>query len=265
MSNRYIDIVRNITPDININVHYHATNTKSIVDYVMIFTPRSGSTWLTSILSGYFGYPEEYINPELVKNVSISMGTKDPENLIETLRKVRKSENGVFGIQVRSIDIKLFGRKIFFRAFKNAKYFNVRRRNIVAQAISLYRATETGVFHSTEVGEKIVDPGNVDEEKIIFWMKHIMAIEQENDWILRSRNFPCVDLVYEDIAGNTRLALELVQNHLGIEKNIDFNLIKSEATRKLGDKWNEEVEARIRQSKRHQIAELMASRPISFN
>ncbi|QLH39225.1 MAG: hypothetical protein HWD60_10120 [Defluviicoccus sp.] len=63
-----------------------------------------------------------------------------------------------------------------------------------------------------------MDPGNVDEEKIIFWMKHIMAIEQENDWILRSRNFPCVDLVYEDIAGNTRLALELVQNHLGIEK-----------------------------------------------
>src|SRR5579871_4778068 len=39
--------------------------------YIIFFTPRSGSSWLTSVLSAtrHLGYPEEYINPEFLPNI----------------------------------------------------------------------------------------------------------------------------------------------------------------------------------------------------
>jgi hypothetical protein len=78
-------------------------------NYIIVFTPRSGSTWLTSILATtqLLGQPQEYINPAFVTNVVKEMNSKDPSGLLAILRRRRKSANGVFGIKAQAQAVSL--------------------------------------------------------------------------------------------------------------------------------------------------------------
>jgi hypothetical protein len=79
--------------------------------YLIVFTARSGSTWLTSLLSGtnQLGFPEEYLNPQFIYNVCSAMNSRTQANLLGMLIRRRKTANGVFGMEVRHIDVELFG------------------------------------------------------------------------------------------------------------------------------------------------------------
>ena len=48
--------------------------------YVVLFTARSGSTWLTSVLSATqkLGYPEEHLNHAWVRNTAQAQDSCDP-------------------------------------------------------------------------------------------------------------------------------------------------------------------------------------------
>jgi trehalose 2-sulfotransferase len=70
------------------------------LSYVILFSARSGSTWLTSVLSatGQLGQPEEYINPDFVRDVASFLSTTEEAACLDIAKRRRKTENGVFGI-----------------------------------------------------------------------------------------------------------------------------------------------------------------------
>src|SRR5689334_14797234 len=160
--------------------------------YVILFTPRSGSTWLTSLLSatGCLGRPEEFLNPAFLRDVAKALNCTSRESLFPALIRRCKTANGVFGVEVRSNDIRLFSEHDFFDGIgHDARFYCLWRDNIVAQGVSLYKAVTTGKWHSSD-GRSEVGPIAYDTAAIKQWIEHIPQIENDNYDLLCRRSIP---------------------------------------------------------------------------
>jgi trehalose 2-sulfotransferase len=228
-----------------------------------LFTPRSGSSWITKIVNstGLLGHLEEYINPEFIYDVAQKMCANDPATLIAMLTRWAKSANGVFSMKARALDIDLLGEAEFFDAFgvPTAVFF-LWRDNIVAQGISLYRAVATNRYHSTDA--RVTTP-QYDAAGIGQWMRHIVAIENENLALMERRNLQGRFLRYEDITRDRRTALSIFSDALRIDLT-EERLAASEAgqLRKIADDWNHDAEERFRREQCDFIRDLDAQRLI---
>ena len=69
--------------------------------YVIHFTPRSGSSWLTDVLgqTNVFGLPDEYFNPSFIPRNATAFGATNLDEYIEVLHRRRgaKAKGGIFG------------------------------------------------------------------------------------------------------------------------------------------------------------------------
>lgn len=223
--------------------------------YVIIFTPRSGSTWVASVLSSTdrLGYPDEYLNPEFVKQSALATNTRDPRELIDMLRRVRKTGNGVFGLKVRAVDVQLLGEADFFDSMPSAsRYFLLLRKNIIAQGISLYRATATSWFHST--GNYTAPPA-YDRTAIHSWVNDLLGNEKANIMLLQRHAIkPSAVLYYEDLIGDR---IDVIQRFAReLEVAVPDGVLRNVARdpQKIGDRWNEESERQFRHDE-HTFAE----------
>ncbi len=232
--------------------------------YVIFFTARSGSTWLTSVLSAtkQLGVPEEYINPDFVLDVCKSVRARTQVDMLQVLFRRRKTPNGVFGIEVRHIDIELFGIEQFFSIFgPETVFFNLWRDNMVSQAISLYRAVYTGRFHSTDPRQ--APPPPYDGDGIKRWMTHLLNTENKNLRLLASEGRPARFLRYEDIFRHEATTVAMIADALRVD--IPPAPPGGEAPpkqEKLGDSWNKEAEATFRSREAQFVAETEAARLI---
>jgi LPS sulfotransferase NodH len=230
--------------------------------YVILFTARSGSTWLTDVLSKtkVLGSPEEFINPDFVLGVARSLNAKEPAPFLELLKCRKRSPNGVFGMEARHVDIELLGEEIFFKIFgPGTVFFNLWRENIVAQAVSLYRAVNSGRYHSTDAAVPGVPP--YDADQINKWLVHLQLQENANINILRKRGIIFDNLRYETMVKNREATLELFFSRLNINnKSETINALVANELQKVGDYWNEETEQRFRAERAESIAKFEASR-----
>ncbi|MBU6426182.1 MAG: hypothetical protein KGQ69_07595, partial [Rhodospirillales bacterium] len=195
--------VRNLIVDKGAFIRELAATEPPSHKYVIMFTARSGSTWLTNVLSStkLLGTPEEFINPDFVLGVARSLNAKEAAPFLELLKCRRKSPNGVFGIEARHVDIELLGEEAFFKTFgAETIFFNLWRENIIAQAISLYRAVNSGRYHSTDNAVSSVPP--YDADQIDKWLVHLHLQENANIKILRKRGIAFDNLRYETIVKN---------------------------------------------------------------
>lgn len=257
----------NIVRDLQVDEAAFRRNIKCLAPaertYVIFFTARSGSSWLTSALSAtdQLGYPEEYLNPEFVRDVARSQNARDPAGLLQMLMRTRKSPNGVFGIEVRHIDVELLNEDVFFGTF-DAKtiFFNLWRGNIIAQGISLFRAVATQRYHSNSNGGTEVPPA-YDAEAIARWIHHVASTENANIRMLERHGCPAIMLQYEDIIGDSAAAVALFARALNISLSLPEPGISSpEELTKIGDGWNVEVEQRFRRERVEFIAVIEAQR-----
>lgn len=246
---RFAHIVRDLVVDEDGFRHEMDANTPPVRSYVIVFTARSGSTWLTKLLSGtgVLGYPEEYINPDFIRDVAQFLNCREPAGFLESLKRRRKSANGIFGIEAREVDIRLFGETEFFQAFRpETIFFNLWRQNIVAQAISLYRAVATRRFHSNdETG--VSTPPAYDPEAIQNWLSHVAAEENENLAMLQRHHLRFRNLCYETIVADRNATLRYFAEIMGQDINApEFFAPGRDELQKIGDDWNLEAERRFR-------------------
>ncbi len=234
--------------------------------YVVVFTARSGSTWLTSVLSATkrLGFPEEYINPDFVRAVAQAQNTRDPECLLQMLKRRRRTSNGVFGIEVRAIDVALLGEEAFFRVFNDKTvFFNLWRDNIVAQSISLFRAVATGHYHSTDGQGR--SPPTYDAEAIRRWLRHVAITENDNLRMLQRAQQSTIELRYEDIVRDRWGTIEAFARALDVFIAPRELYGRSEGeTRKIGDDWNAETEVRFRSEQPDYVTEVEAARLVKY-
>jgi trehalose 2-sulfotransferase len=259
----FANFVQDLAVDTQVSEHVIATCAPADRCALVIFTPRSGSSWLTKIVAATrkLGFLEEYINPDFVREVALRMHATQQATLLAMLKRQARTDNGVFSMEARALDIELFGEAEFFEGLgENTMIFMLWRDNIVAQGISLYRAVTTGYYHSTSAA---APPPDYDADKITEWMQHIVQIENENLALVERRNLHARFLRYEDIVRDRRTTLAIFADALHVTMEEDeFAASQVGGLHKIGDGWNRNAEQCFRKERHDFVWSLEAQRRI---
>ena len=117
--------------------------------YAIFYISRSGSTWLADLLSrqGGLGKPREYLNLDMIARFAAEMNANTLAGYFAMLGRKRASANGVFGLKVGPAQLAtLMEEATVGEIFAGYAWIYLRRRNAVAQAVSLYKARVSGTY-----------------------------------------------------------------------------------------------------------------------
>lgn len=121
--------------------------------YAVCTSGRSGSNWLCELLTstGVLGNPLEYFNVEARRRRTDPDYPDDPAEQLARIVTTGATPNGVYGVKVFPSHLDaLAGRVRWADALPNLRFVELRRRDVLGQAISLTRSEQTGRFRSTE-------------------------------------------------------------------------------------------------------------------
>lgn len=227
--------------------------------YVIAITPRSGSSYLCDLMSksGRFGTPGEALAQDFIPRIARSVPARTPGEYLRNVFRARKSPNGVSGIKASWFQFKNFIDSMEDQEqLRGIKYVYLMRRDLEAQAVSLYKATASSVFHTNvahdEAALQKLDALEYDFAAINDWYKHIVA--QEQGWkryFFENRIFPlCVS--YEDINEDVLLVMQRIATFVGVKPE---NVVVPEVAsvfEKVSDARNVEWADRFLQERRLQ-------------
>lgn len=168
--------------------------------YWIAFTPRSGSTWLGRVLgeSGVLGRPLEYFNLKAAKYAIERSGATSMQEYYRYLKRDRQT-NGVFGAEVAINHLKKLIDEGYNAVIDETDFwFFLRRRDFVAQSVSLYKARETRIFHSDQSAQADLMV-KYDKEKIMNNALQVLSAEYNWAQFFASSQITCEELWYEDM------------------------------------------------------------------
>ena len=237
--------------------------------YVVMFTPRSGSTWLTDVVASTrrLGRPGEFVNPSLMPRVISKWGTRDlGEHLNLLMRQVQS--RGTFGIEatIGQVEAVFGSADDFAEAFGGARWVWLARRDIVAQAVSLQKMVARDVTHSSQTGDGLIraaDAGwSYDPDGIAHWLTHIARMEARTEDLFERRGIEPLRMSYErNMARPPFAAAKDIARHLGVALPRDrIESVLEERQTKVGTSLNEEYAARFRQDRAAFVARAEAGR-----
>ena len=209
--------------------------------YFVAMTPRSGSSYLMDLFfkTNKLAEPGEYLNPGFVPNIATALQVR---NLSDYWLKLlqNKGKGGIFGIKVSYFHLMpLIETGLDELLFQNNKIILLQRKNIVKQAISLYLATQSDIFHTniehSEEKWKTLEQLEYSDEGIRNWMEHI--IRQEQGWKKYLEHKEYLSLSYEDILINPKNCVTKTLNFLSIEY-VDNDIYGESIFKKIGNDKN---------------------------
>jgi LPS sulfotransferase NodH len=212
----------------------HETTAVSIL---ICSTPRSGSMLLSDLFrqTQLLGVPMEYLNEDYVRQWSSRSDYAEKEesigNYLSDVVRHRTTPNGVFGLKLHYFQmvqawqqgkfsiVDYFGRE-------KTLWVHLSRRDLTAQAVSLFRAMQTNHWLSTdsedqsqisEASHAVISdrPGNHYSYPDIFALHQFLEREARG-WsnFFRARDIEPIKIAYEDLASNR--ASEIVEGVLSI-------------------------------------------------
>lgn len=211
--------------------------TPDLDSYLICATPRSGSTLLCGLLtsSGVAGRPASYFNRRGLHDYAVNWRITRPRDgriddaYVRAALAAGRTPNGVFGGRIMGETLpELIGDltadtgpavtdlELLTARFGRLGFVHLRRRDVVAQAVSWAKARQTHFWHPGEA----VQPGgqhpHYDEDLI---GRLVAAIETfEAGW---ARWFAANDIVphrvvYEELAADPPRTAHAVLDHLGL-------------------------------------------------
>lgn len=246
--------------------------------YIIFIVARSGSTWLTELAAkgGLLGVPQEWFNEGWIHSDSEALGCKPPRLLetknineyVEKIVEIYRSSSNAFGVELSGAQFKMILELLEdgYSTIEGGPNFYLRRKNIVRQAISLYRSAYSGLFHSYQMEQNIrsnFDSMQYDPDKILYSMRHLLNDEIYMEEIFNTYGIVPRRFYYEDLVKNPESILRQmnidVLGHAHCQSRLD---IKSNGVMKrLADKKNDEWEVRFREENAAEIAEINRIRP----
>lgn len=233
---------------------------EAVCSYVIATIPRSGSTFLSHELwkTGVLGAPLEYLNFE-----GGMLDRSALQNLVgymETVRRLRTSPNGVFGLKVFPNDLREITSscRALLGHLLTSRFIFLTRSNKVSQAVSYARAKQTGAWVGTSEEERapIYVEREIDEA-----LEQILV--QERFWLsfFARLSIQPLALAYEDVAADLPASVQKVGEFLGVavagvtaratpEVRIQADIISAE--------WVERYRESLSERPRHQIAEFLS-------
>lgn len=194
--------------------------------YMIAMTPRSGSSYLSDLLSNtkLVGRPGEFLPYEHIEIALNNLGKKHPSIQEHFTWVVNQTKtNGIFGQKASYYQFRPFlnwnGTNVFDVLFPNTRYIYLIRRNIVKQAISLYIATSTNLFHTNvDIDNESIEKRKqieYNEEQIYFWIKHIYDQEIEWEKYFEKNSLSFLKFFYEDMINDIKWSLESILGFIG--------------------------------------------------
>jgi LPS sulfotransferase NodH len=163
------------------------------IRYSIISTPRSGTTYLCSLLqkTGRMGNPEEYFNDDLIPTYQEKLKLEgNPQSYLDKIIWQSRMKNDCVGVNINS-------KESFEVAKKNGWVditthgIRLTREDKILQSISLYKAWETNKWHSFQNSNK----SNVSYSFTGIKKAYDYILFQEKFW--DSMNIDYMDISYE--------------------------------------------------------------------
>jgi LPS sulfotransferase NodH len=224
--------------------------------YMICSTARCGSTLLCSLLqnTGVMGVPHEYfhlaqhgkqlvqrlIDKDLSRNVTM-------DEYLTTVMRYRTTPNGVFGIKGHYNQCQPhFKSGVISRCFGDMKYVFIRRRDMVAQAVSLVIASQTGKWTSHE--EKQKDP-SYNHETIEGAITVGVFHNYMWDLFFAENGIEACMVYYEDILERPNEEVQRVVDFVGVEAEVSVDVndagLQREATQ-INLEWQERYRSELK-------------------
>lgn len=234
--------------------------------YVVYFTARSSSSWLTDIArqTGRLSNPDECFNPNFVPEMSRAMNAGNMDQYIEALVR-RRNTHGVFGCEVTFYQMRVtFGSaEAFMKHFQKAAAFWLIREDIVQQAVSLYKMQTTQVTHKSQTDAESLAAAEkkfvYDREQIKYWLRHLLEKEIGTEKMFAQYDITPLRLSYEVItAMSAHQVVNVMARHIGLPP-IPVGDLSTEHG-KIGTSRNTEFATRFREEEADWMREVKATR-----
>jgi LPS sulfotransferase NodH/MoaA/NifB/PqqE/SkfB family radical SAM enzyme len=148
IANQISDICSNQVVDIQ-RIQQLETMPEPRSKYIIAMTPHSGSSFLCDVMkhTKRFGRPDESLNH--VAAIINNIPARTPDEYIHNVIHFKKTPNGVSGLKVDWFRFERFVQSMSDKEYlKGFKFIYLTRRDRAAQAVSLYRATATSIWHT---------------------------------------------------------------------------------------------------------------------
>lgn len=241
--------------------------------YVICGTPRSGSTLLCSMLTEtrVAGRPHSYFRQQDIAEWAQEWGVepaRGPDDVqfdkdyVAAMRRIGTDETGIFGLRLMWVSVPEASRRLdniaggkadvtarLEETFGPTLYIHLSRLDKVAQAVSLIRAQQSGLWHRNSdgtvlEGEEKPRPIAYDGDQI----GQIVRELEEDDacWadFFKSRAIEPLRLTYETMSADPQLALSKALSALGRDAELAKTI--RAGTAKLADATSSEWVAKYR-------------------
>lgn len=234
--------------------------------FAIYFTPRSGSSWLTDILSQTkrLGVANEAFNPNFIPNIARACNASNLEQYINVLIR-RHNHNGVYSFEITMHQLEAVFRRqdLFLKYFGDGPSFWLIRRDIVAQAISLAKMVSTNVAHTAHASEEERRASdkkfNYDANLIRRWLVHILNAERKNEKFFARNRLAPLRMCYEQTTLlSSQQMVNVVARHIGLSDLPPMEFKTGHA--KLGTSRNAEFAERFRRDEAIFLAGVEAER-----
>jgi LPS sulfotransferase NodH len=221
----------------------------SIRSYMICTAPRCGGTLLSSLLqqSAQLGVPHEYLHVDsaalnLQERWQLPTPLKTSDYLAQCYKK-RTTPNGVFGIKIHYNQCHKFQKDGYFVEFlKTVKAaILVRRKDILAQAISFAIAHQTRQWFSTQTPEQ---KPRYDEKLIRNAVDEILMQYAAWEKFLAFNQIPTHHIYYEDFLLDPAPTGQWLADQMGVQLDRAFSIEQS-PLKKQANQINEEWTARF--------------------
>jgi LPS sulfotransferase NodH len=213
------------------------------VRYAICTTPRSGSHFLSLMMknTGLFGCPLEYFHREYLPIWRRRAAAEGHGSVIRFLESRRTGANGRLGIKIDRMSLPATVAEIgpgFLRG--EWKLIFLRRRDLLAQALSWTRAAQTGAWKADWAHRGAVAYSRHE----VAWRVGLAA-RQNASWqqLFAERGQVPLELVYEEVEQDPRGALEAVAGFLDTPLPADLDwtrLVETRVQRTAGSSaWRE--------------------------
>lgn len=199
--------------------------------YLIAITPRSGSSYLCDRMRGTrakikgtkcLGLPGEILDASSIVGNMKKMPGRTPDEYVRNAMRVRKTPNQVSGFKASWFQFKKFMQVMEDQTyFADFKYIYLTRRDLAAQAVSLYKQSSTKVGHTNkEHSEEAISKLNAleyDYKAIKKWYDHI--VDQEEGWqnYFNDNRISPLCITYEEIEDDILGVLKRIASYVAVD------------------------------------------------
>ena len=172
----------------------------------IFFTPRSGSSWLTDVLTQtrLLGRPQEWFNPNFLPNTVRAVNARSLDGYVQMLRR-KHGAGGFFSFEITIYQMRrVFGGDQQFVDYipPAMPLFYLTRQDMILQAVSLAKAVNTSVFHSASSSADAIEKADAEfdynAKEIAKWLDHIFDQERRCERLFSHFHLRPHRLIYEE-------------------------------------------------------------------